>query len=200
MKAGQVKLLIQETLGIPADQQAQNIGPKTRAAFERLAQTPNDQEWNTEPAGGFGIYRTDWRGYREVDKEKLKAYMPDGADFLIPFFLDNAKRYNVNPLFLIAISKHETGNWQSSAFRTKANAMGISSSRGVISQENYNQSIRTAAFSLTKPGGYYRNAKTIADVGAVYAPANASNDPMDLNKYWAPRVTAYFEELEKNVA
>lgn len=45
MKAGEAKLAIQKILLIPGEQQAQNIGPKTRAAFERLAITPNDQEW-----------------------------------------------------------------------------------------------------------------------------------------------------------
>lgn len=50
MKAGVVKLAIQELLGIPKEVQAQNIGPKTRAAFEKLANTPNDIEW--PPEGG----------------------------------------------------------------------------------------------------------------------------------------------------
>src|SRR5687767_7411763 len=45
MKAGIVKLTIQELLGIPKEKQAKNIGPMTRAAFEKLANTPNDSEW-----------------------------------------------------------------------------------------------------------------------------------------------------------
>lgn len=45
MKAGVAKLAVQEALGIPAAKRAQNIGPLTREAFERLAVTPNDAEW-----------------------------------------------------------------------------------------------------------------------------------------------------------
>jgi len=45
MKAGIVKLAVQESLGIPAAKRAQNIGPLTREAFERLAVTPNNAEW-----------------------------------------------------------------------------------------------------------------------------------------------------------
>lgn len=48
MKAGIVKLAIQELLGIPKEVQAQNIGPLTRAAFENLANTPNDVEFPSE--------------------------------------------------------------------------------------------------------------------------------------------------------
>lgn len=54
MKAGQVKLRMQEVLEIPEEKRAQNIGPLTRAAFERLSVTANDAEWNApskQPAG-----------------------------------------------------------------------------------------------------------------------------------------------------
>lgn len=55
MKAGIVKLTIQELLGIPKSKQAQNIGPLTRAAFDKLANTPNDQEWKPSLTGTSGL-------------------------------------------------------------------------------------------------------------------------------------------------
>jgi hypothetical protein len=146
-----------------------------------------------------GTGRTDWRGYRAVNISDLFNALPDHADFLAPFFIENAKRYDLNPLFLIAISRHETSAWTSNVFKTKANAMGISNTSGAISQDSYNASIRTAAYSLSRPGGYYSKAKTLADVGKVYAPVGASNDPTNLNGYWPVSVAKYWADLEAQV-
>lgn len=45
MKAGEVKLRIQELLLIPESDRFMNLGPKTTSAFDRLRLTPNDHEW-----------------------------------------------------------------------------------------------------------------------------------------------------------
>lgn len=45
MKAGEVKILIQALLGIPPEKRFPNIGPLTRARFEELASTHNEEEW-----------------------------------------------------------------------------------------------------------------------------------------------------------
>jgi lysozyme len=45
MKAGQAKIELQRVLELPVRERGPNIGPKTRAAFERLAVTPNDKDW-----------------------------------------------------------------------------------------------------------------------------------------------------------
>lgn len=146
-----------------------------------------------------GTSRTDWRGFREIDIDDLWRALPDHADFLAPMFIENARKYDLNPLFLVAISKHETGNWTSNVFRTKANAMGISDAQGAISQDSYNASIAKAAYSLSRPGGYYSRAKSLADVGRIYAPPGAGNDPGNLNGYWPTSVARYWEALEKQV-
>lgn len=59
MKAGVAKLAVQEALGIPAAKRAQNIGPLTREAFERLAVTPNDSEWNAPAASAHRMISAD---------------------------------------------------------------------------------------------------------------------------------------------
>src|SRR5690606_5939827 len=92
--------------------------------------------------------RTDWKPFREVSQGALEAALPSNARFLAKFFIENGRKYDLNPLFLTAISKHETGNWTSNVFRTKANAMGISNAKGAISQASYNESIRLAAYSI----------------------------------------------------
>lgn len=146
--------------------------------------------------------RTDWRGFKDVDEGKLTAILPVPARPLVPLFLANAKRYDLNPLFLIAISRHETGAWTSNVFKTKSNAMGISNTRAAVSTESYNESIRIAAYSLSRPGGFYSKAKTLADVGAIYAPTegNVQNDPGNLNRFWQKQVAANWKELETSLA
>lgn len=145
--------------------------------------------------------RTDWKPFREVGQGALEAVLPSSARFLAKFFIENGRRYDLNPLFLAAISKHETGAWTSNVFKTKANAMGISNAKGAISQESYNESIRLAAYSISRPGGYYSKAKTLADVGSVYAPTkgNVQNDPKGLNHFWSKNVALYFADLESKV-
>lgn len=182
---------IQQILGTTVDGIP---GRRDAAALEDL-RTRALQEYRSPE----GTSRTDWRGFRPVDLPSLLNALPDRADFLAPFFIENAKRYNLNPLFLIAISRHETAAWTSNVFKTKANAMGISNTSGAISQDSYNASIRTAAYSLSRPGGYYSKAKTLADVGKVYAPVGASNDPGNLNGYWPVSVARYWKNLEDQV-
>lgn len=143
--------------------------------------------------------RTDWKPFREVGQGALEAALPSSARFLAKFFIENGRRYGLNPLFLTAISKHETGNWSSSVFKNKANAMGISNAKGAISQESYNESIRLAAYSISRPGGYYSKANTLAEIGAIYAPPGAGNDPGNLNGYWPSSVAKYWSELESKV-
>lgn len=145
--------------------------------------------------------RTDWKPFRGVSQAALEAVLPTAARFLAKFFIENGRQYGLNPLFLAAISKHETAAWTSNVFKTKANAMGISNAKGAISQESYNESIRLAAYSISRPGGYYAKAKTLADVGNIYAPTkgNVPNDPNGLNHFWSKNVAIYFADLESKV-
>jgi hypothetical protein len=172
-------------------------GPKDENALIAMKASAL-QEYQESKATGTS--RTDWRGFREIELEDLWQYLPERADFLAPMFIQNARRYDLNPLFLVAISRHETAAWTSNVFRNKANAMGISNNSGAISLDSYNESIRTAAYSLSRPGGYYSRAKTLADVGKVYAPVGANNDTGNLNGYWPTSVSKYWSDLEKVVA
>jgi len=95
--------------------------------------------------------RSDWRGYVDVNQEKLEKYLPPPADKLAPMFLTYAKAFDLNPLFLVAISQHETGRWTSSVFKNKNNAMGISGQHGALTMPSYEESIRRMARSLSSP-------------------------------------------------
>lgn len=43
-----------------------------------------------------------------------------------------------------------------------------------------------------------RNKDFISFLGKIYAPVGALNDPTGLNKYWIPKVKAYYNSFKKN--
>jgi hypothetical protein len=140
------------------------------------------------------------KGFREVDEAKLRAQLPPQAQHLAKAFIDSGRRHNVDPVTLAAISKHETGNFTSSAFRNKNNAMGISNDRGPTQQPSHEASIERMARLLgSTTGGPYKNASTIGEVANIYAPIGARNDPGGLNNHWARGVSRFADDLASKV-
>lgn len=114
-------------------------------------------------------------------------------------FEEAGARHGVPPALLAAISMQETGGGTSSAFRNKNNAMGISGRYGPITMPSVEASIEHMANLLgqgiNKGTGPYAKAKTIEDIGRVYAPAGAENDPRNLNPGWSQGVTFQLQKL-----
>lgn len=94
---------------------------------------------------------------------------------------------------LMAISKHETGNWTSSIFKNYHNMGGIIGSNGFRQYASLDEGIEDFVNLLDK---YYINngRNTIELIGAKYCPVGASNDPTGLNQHWVPQVTKYYNE------
>jgi hypothetical protein len=148
-------------------------------------------------ASGTGRTTLDdsYRRFREVDVDKLRDQLPAQAKHLADDFVAAGRRHNVDPLLLVSISKHETANWTSSAFRNKNNAMGISNSRGPTRQPSAEASIDKMASLLgSKTSGPYQNASSYRELWGIYAPGPAtgqgrqSNDPGNLNRHWGPNI------------
>lgn len=97
---------------------------------------------------------------------------------------------------LMAISKHETGNWTSSIFKSYHNMGGIIGSHGFRQYASLDDGIEDFVNLLDI---YYINngRNTIPSIGAKYCPVGASNDPTGLNNYWVPQVTKYYNEYTK---
>jgi hypothetical protein len=147
----------------------------------------------TPPTAGGPGTGTDrhWRGYVDTDVEALRAQLPPQAKHLAESFIAAGQAHNMDPLFLMSISKLETGSWTSNAFYNKNNAMGISNASGPTMQTSHQSSIMTMAGSLAgAPGtaGYYNNANTVGQVGAIYAPSGAVNDFNGTNSQWGIHV------------
>lgn len=119
--------------------------------------------------------------------EPLKPYAND--------FIEAARLNNLDPYALAAIAMHETGGGTSSAFLNKNNAMGISDASGPVSLPSVRDSILRQAKTLARPGGPYDGAATIDQIGKIYAPIGAGNDPGGLNKYWTDGVRKYYDQL-----
>jgi len=151
----------------------------------------------TPGAGTAGRTTLDdsYRRFREVDVDRLRDQLPAQAKHLADDFVAAGRRHNVDPLLLVSISKHETANWTSSAFRNKNNAMGISNSRGPIRQPSAEASIDKMASLLgSTTSGPYQNADSYRELWGIYAPGPAtgqgrqSNDPGNLNRHWGPNI------------
>lgn len=107
-----------------------------------------------------------------------------------------AKEYNMtdNQAYLvIAISKHETGNWTSSAFKNKNNFGGLMGSNGLKTYDTQNDGL-DAFVKLLKNRYFDKGLDTVEKIQPVYCPIGAKNDPNGLNKYWKINVQKYYNE------
>jgi hypothetical protein len=144
---------------------------------------------------------------RPVDPVTGAQTVPTGSAFNIPdqipaplaphaaTFQKAGDNNGIDPRFLMAISMFETGGGKSSAFRNKKNAMGVSNSKGPIKFNSRDDSIYSMARKLASSTGPYRNANTIAEIGAIYSPPGAGNDPNGTNHSWPSQVAAFYRKL-----
>lgn len=97
----------------------------------------------------------------------------------------------------VAISKHETGNYTSSAFKNQNNLGGIFRNGQLATFGTLEEGINEFV-SLLKNSYFDKGLNTIEKIGNVYCPVGASNDPTGVNVYWIPAVTKYYNELINN--
>lgn len=99
----------------------------------------------------------------------------------------------------IAISKHETGNWTSQLFIQHNNFGGLYNSVKNVFCSYETQDYGLEVFLNNLKNWYFdKGLNTIEKIGNVYCPIGADNDPTNLNQYWIPRVSQYYNEyLEK---
>lgn len=109
---------------------------------------------------------------------------------------NKAKEYNMTDgqaYLIIAISKHETGKWTSSAFKNKNNFGGLMGSNGLKSYDTQADGL-DAFVKLLKNRYFDKGLNTIEKIQPVYCPIGAKNDPNGLNKYWKINVQKYYSE------
>ena len=113
---------------------------------------------------------------------------------------DKAEEYGIDWKIAVSISKWETGNYTSKAFKERNNLFGMM---------KWNEEIRNTeliTFNTIEEGiiaGVKNLKKNYIDKGLTtldtiqqkYAPINAKNDPSKLNNYWLGGTTKIYEEL-----
>lgn len=98
-------------------------------------------------------------------------------------------------LISIAISKWETGNYTSSAFKNLNNVGGMMCNSGLISYSNLDEGIN--AFLTNLKNNYFDiGLDTLEKIKSKYCPDNASNDPNGLNQYWLKGTNQKLIELQ----
>ena len=91
----------------------------------------------------------------------------------------------------MAVIQHETGNLSSNAAKKKNNFGGIMGKGGLNSYDTPEAGIEAVARLLSTPR--YKG-KSIAQIGAIYAPVGAGNDPTNLNSNWVNTVTKLYNQ------
>lgn len=112
---------------------------------------------------------------------------------------NKAKEYEMTDdqaYLLIAISRHETGNWTSSAFKNKNNFGGLMGANGLKSYSSFDEGL-DAFVSLLKNRYFNKGLTTVEKIQPVYCPVGAKNDPNNLNQYWKMNVKKYYNEYLK---
>jgi len=97
-------------------------------------------------------------------------------------------------LISISISKWETGNYTSEAFKNLNNVGGMMCSTGLIYYDTLNDGI-SAFISNLKYNYFDIGLDTLEKIQPKYCPIGASNDPNNLNQYWLNGTTKMYNEL-----
>ena len=102
-------------------------------------------------------------------------------------------------VLVVAISKHETGNWTSDLYKNNNNFGGIYNGREekFYSYESNEKGLQ-AFVNLLKNNYFGKGLNTIEEIGAKYCPVGASNDPKGVNVHWVPKVTQYYNNYLGN--
>ena len=144
-----------------------------------------------------------------VIKEEVKEKEPEEEIVLEEYcYLDEvsckikkvADKYEIDWMMAVAISKHETGNYTSYAFKSLNNVGGMmywdGTKSALRSYKTLDEGI-DAYVSNLKRNYYDMGLNTVEKIQKKYAPIGAANDPNGLNNYWVSGVTRYYSSLSK---
>lgn len=145
----------------------------------------------------YGKYCSD---VGELNNEKFKERI-DRSGALSGYsgaVIETSKKYQLDPVLVGAIMLHETGNGTSNAIRSYNNPGGLMSPSSnwqkLTKFEKLEDGIdamgKTLHRIIVKEG-----RTTISQIGSVYAPIGAENDPNGLNRHWKTNVAKNVVEL-----
>lgn len=129
---------------------------------------------------------------KEIERLKVVANLKDIEKKIYNKALESELTHE-QAILVVAISKHETGNWTSSLYKNNNNFGGIYNSREkkFYSYESNEKGLQSFV-NLLKNNYFGQGLDTIEKIGNVYCPVGAENDPTGVNQHWVPRVTQYY--------
>ena len=129
---------------------------------------------------------------KEIERLKVVANLKDIEKKIYNKALESDLTHE-QAILVVAISKHETGNWTSSLYKESNNFGGIynSKEKKFYSYESNEKGLQ-AFVNLLKNNYFGKGLNTIEEIGAKYCPVGASNDPKGINQHWVPKVTQYY--------
>lgn len=111
---------------------------------------------------------------------------------------------NLDPLLMWSISMHETGYGHSQAINNLNNVGGIFKGGKLHKYQSLYRGIVDMMLEI-KFNGYYDSVEglfdgnttqtTISQLGNIYCPVGAANDPTGLNKHWIPSVSKHYNAM-----
>lgn len=132
----------------------------------------------------------------EINEELWDAKMSASGVFSDKgdLFINIASKQGIDPVLMAAIALHETTNGTSSAVIKKNNPGGLMGSDGLMTFSTLDEGLE--AMGQTLHNRIIQDGLvTIADLGSVYAPIGAENDPTNLNSHWVPNITKFVSLL-----
>ena len=129
---------------------------------------------------------------KEIERLKVVANLKDIEKKIYNKALESDLTHE-QAILVVAISKHETGNWTSSLYKNNNNFGGIynSKEKKFYSYESNEKGLQ-AFVNLLKNNYFGKGLDTIEKIGNVYCPVGAENDPTGVNQHWVPKVTQYY--------
>ena len=108
-----------------------------------------------------------FRTFRNVDPAQLEKKVPMGYGCV---FVQAGRQYNIDPVFLAALSAHESGRWKSRTARRRNNWMGLMTRRGVKNFASPRESIFYAAELLNR--WPFKGRSTLSQIAPIYCAAS----------------------------
>ena len=134
----------------------------------------------------------------EIIKLKIIASLNDIEKNIYNKSIENELTHE-QAILIIAISRHETGNWTSNLYKNNNNFGGLyNGNEGKFYSYNSKEEGLQAFVNLLKYNYFGKGLDTIEKIGAKYCPIGASNDANGINVNWVPRVNQYYNEYLGN--
>ena len=134
----------------------------------------------------------------EIMKLKIIANLNDIEKSIYNKSIENELTHE-QAILIIAISRHETGNWTSNLYKNNNNFGGLyNGNEGKFYSYNSKEEGLQAFVNLLKYNYFGKGLDTIEKIGAKYCPIGASNDANGINVNWVPRVNQYYNDYLGN--